>query len=459
MSLPPLLHQTSSSTTILSRLSSVHTKRQLRIAAHTTLARPFPIKFNWKYMKYINVSTWCNQNNNYKTLTKIKKIIDKTYIQNIHMHVINTKLLFSTKQIIYCVYHIELPLLYIGQTVHTAMHRFQQHVNTGRIIRKAIDNNCIHELSENILYPLAVAIARYGYYGFRIVPLQHIPGKFMKINKKQNTFTSFAAPYELAWINRFHSFLPYGLNVIKHNAHRKRRFRLPQNNPILMIYRRQLNSQIINTFPALPPTCSSSISTSTNTTTIVPPIHTRAQINTISTTNTTIVDCIASRTRASSTLNRYTLRNREVRTIISQPNIINKQNNKKLKTNRNILSDLSRSTLSITQVNNNITENINIQDQNNNICQNNYLIESKNNIIDNNTNNTLPFTVNANTIAFLNTIVIPTNIINNTIATSIPIPNNILSDKQIHFPGGRIFAYRNYIRRVAYLVQLIRDEK
>ena len=125
-------------------------------------------------------------------------------------------------QVIYALYHISLPRrIYVGQTINTAFHRFKQHVNAAkRIFRTG---------SRDDTLPIHRHMAYVGWQGFRIYPLEKIPGSFPPTNDGRTAFRQKALCREVFWKRVLHAFLPTGLCV---EGKKPSRVRSPQTTHI-----------------------------------------------------------------------------------------------------------------------------------------------------------------------------------------------------------------------------------
>lgn len=103
--------------------------------------------------------------------------------------------------VIYALMSMGSQKIYVGQTVHTALSRFQQHVSAARRGEST---------------PLHVHIRSVGIHKFYVIPLEVIPTHryIGKDGKVDNTlFRAAASPRERFWIERLHSYTPRGYNV------------------------------------------------------------------------------------------------------------------------------------------------------------------------------------------------------------------------------------------------------
>jgi hypothetical protein len=109
----------------------------------------------------------------------------------------------TTKGVVDAVYHKHRNFLYIGETMRSAMDRFKEHVRA--VLRwkqtgKASDG-----------YPLARAIARFGWENFGTFPLEHIPGTFQPGTKPgRRDFEVISKVREKFWIERLHTWVKEG---------------------------------------------------------------------------------------------------------------------------------------------------------------------------------------------------------------------------------------------------------
>ena len=109
-------------------------------------------------------------------------------------------------QVIYALYQISLPRrLYVGQTGNTAFDRFKKHVQCA----KSIFRDGIAEGKK--ASPFHRHMAYVGWQGFRIFPLERIPGVFPKSAKGAQEFFRAAMPRETFWKRTLHAFMPNGL--------------------------------------------------------------------------------------------------------------------------------------------------------------------------------------------------------------------------------------------------------
>ncbi|HVW97146.1 MAG TPA: hypothetical protein VHA56_14340 [Mucilaginibacter sp.] len=118
----------------------------------------------------------------------------------------------SVTGVIYAIMAVGSQKLYVGQTVKSALARFQQHVSTARRGEST---------------PLHVHIRQVGIHPFYLIPLEVIPPRmYTSANGKVDNklFRSVASPREKFWIERLHSYQPRGYNVewSGRNRHRHR---------------------------------------------------------------------------------------------------------------------------------------------------------------------------------------------------------------------------------------------
>lgn len=123
----------------------------------------------------------------------------------------------NVEGVIYCIFCIHRPkLLYIGQTIYTAFHRFKQHC---------------WKAWEGASTPLANLIRSYGFESFRVFPLEVIPKEKYEASTRRGSVKKFfrtATWRECFWIERLHTYQPLGLNVLmskrkRHRPHRNRK--------------------------------------------------------------------------------------------------------------------------------------------------------------------------------------------------------------------------------------------
>lgn len=115
----------------------------------------------------------------------------------------------SVTGVIYAIFCLRTTRLYIGQTIKSTSHRFEQHVNSS--LRG--DNEPFHH-----------AVRRYGWRNFSCFPLEIIPTDLYahcRGKARVAAFRKVASPRELFWIDRLHTYSPLGFNV----QHRKRQRR------------------------------------------------------------------------------------------------------------------------------------------------------------------------------------------------------------------------------------------
>jgi hypothetical protein len=102
--------------------------------------------------------------------------------------------------IIYAIVSSKSQRVYVGQTIHSALHRFHQHVAHAR---------------KGEMTPLHVHIRKVGLHAFYLIPLEKIPTSHYMIhgNHDVNKFRSLANDRERHWIERLHAYQPRGFNV------------------------------------------------------------------------------------------------------------------------------------------------------------------------------------------------------------------------------------------------------
>ena len=122
-------------------------------------------------------------------------------------------------QVIYALYHIDLPRrIYVGQTITTAFERFQRHVGNARRIFKTGDNGWTEPLHRHMAFV--------GWQGFRIFPLEKIPGEFANTKSDRAKFRQIALKRETFWKRVLHAFLPTGFCL---EGKKPKRLRTPRN--------------------------------------------------------------------------------------------------------------------------------------------------------------------------------------------------------------------------------------
>jgi hypothetical protein len=135
----------------------------------------------------------------------------------------------SAKGVIYAIMSLGSQKIYVGQTVKSALDRFQQHVSTAR---------------RGEATPLHVHIRQVGIGKFYIIPLEVIPKhRYIGVDGKVDNrlFRSVATPREKFWIERLHSYTPRGYNV--EWAGRKRH-RHRSQNPMKWAIRRNADCHL-----------------------------------------------------------------------------------------------------------------------------------------------------------------------------------------------------------------------
>ena len=133
----------------------------------------------------------------------------------------------NVKGVIYAIWSPLTPLIYVGQTINSSLHRFKQHVHT----------------SKNGTTPLAHQMRLYGYRNFLVFPLEVIKRDYQKVKSDRLThFRKHALMRENYWIERLQSYVPRGLNVKSSSRNRTRRHR--SNNP--MTWARKKRSNVVN---------------------------------------------------------------------------------------------------------------------------------------------------------------------------------------------------------------------
>lgn len=138
----------------------------------------------------------------------------------------------SAKGVIYAIMSMGSQKIYVGQTVKSALERFQQHVSTAR---------------RGETTPLHVHIRQVGIGKIYIVPLEMIPtSRYTGIDGKvdNSLFRSVATPREKFWIERLHSYTPRGYNV--EWAGRKRHRHRVKNNPMKWAKHKNVDSHLSN---------------------------------------------------------------------------------------------------------------------------------------------------------------------------------------------------------------------
>jgi len=105
----------------------------------------------------------------------------------------------------------------VGQTLNSAFHRFQSHVNGAKRIFRTGERKDTNPLHKHMAYV--------GWQGFRIYPLEKIPGSFPQNQAGRTQFRQTALHREVFWKRVLHAFLPTGLCV---EGKKPRRVRSPQ---------------------------------------------------------------------------------------------------------------------------------------------------------------------------------------------------------------------------------------
>jgi hypothetical protein len=135
--------------------------------------------------------------------------------------------------VIYAVYHRYSRMIYIGQTVGTAIERFKQHVRSSL---KWLENR-----TERDGYPLARAMAKHGWQNFGVTTLEKVDGLYAHTKNGTKQFRTAATPLENYWIRRMHSTTQVrGYNGTHGGTiyYRAKRHRHPSRNPLMYKRRR-----------------------------------------------------------------------------------------------------------------------------------------------------------------------------------------------------------------------------
>jgi hypothetical protein len=119
---------------------------------------------------------------NFPSLRRIKRITARYWTsQGLSVPKLSP---WKTRGVIYAVYHIHHPKIYVGLTKHTAIERFWQHLRTARTIQTKG-----HKARKEAFTPLYLAMLTTGWKNWRTIPLEKvvITNKNKNIeNKKQN---------------------------------------------------------------------------------------------------------------------------------------------------------------------------------------------------------------------------------------------------------------------------------
>ena len=163
------------------------------------LEHQFPARFPWTEGRWKVIMT-----NWHYTVRKCKTL---RWLQSMQArHSPNVQKISPVKetQVIYALYHISLPRrIYVGQTLNTAYERFQQHVCSAKQIFRTGDTRDTD--------PFYRHMAHVGLQGFRIFPLEKIPGVFPATRSGRKQFRQTALVRETFWKRVLHAFLPTGL--------------------------------------------------------------------------------------------------------------------------------------------------------------------------------------------------------------------------------------------------------
>jgi hypothetical protein len=124
--------------------------------------------------------------------------------------------------VIYAIYSFVSRRIYVGQTVHSCLYRFEQHVQAA--LRGSQNDQ------ETELYK---AMVKYGVQNFFSFPLEVIPRDRYKARAnwkiKNPSFKKVADVREQFWIERLHSYSPNGFNMAMSQRRRHRKHKGKKN--------------------------------------------------------------------------------------------------------------------------------------------------------------------------------------------------------------------------------------
>lgn len=185
---------------------------------YTAVSKQFPYRFTpqeWRKRCHINTrhNHHCKDDHTLHRLRRLQRkhlgLTNSTFPHPVH-----------TDRVIYALYNCRYPRrIYVGQTQRNAWIRFQEHVwaarrlHTGRPL--ANDDS-----------PLHGAMAQYGWWDWRIVPLEHIPGTLTGA-----AFRKAAGYRETFWKRMLHVFLPHGFCIEGKSFKLRSRRRPPNTRP------------------------------------------------------------------------------------------------------------------------------------------------------------------------------------------------------------------------------------
>lgn len=204
-------------------------------------ARSGAVRANRTIPRWINGAQWkrilkandeCNIRCRCRALMRIKRVVGEKFGYFPKLSV--TK----DTQVIYVIYNVKFNRLYVGETMKSAGHRFQEHI---RCARAHLSNP--NDPHNN--YPLAKCIAQSDWRDFRTIPIQKIEGVFR--NSKE--FSVVARKIERGWMRRLQTQYPEkGWNIVGH----KRRNRKGGENPMKWAREKKkelVQSQVVKELP------------------------------------------------------------------------------------------------------------------------------------------------------------------------------------------------------------------
>jgi hypothetical protein len=119
----------------------------------------------------------------------------------------------GTSHVIYAIYSLHSPRLYVGQTQYSAWHRFQKHVTESNTpsgsARAAAHSSSMqqHALHTDMLDGSHLASSFYTF------PLECVPPEHWAKLKTKRQRTAFLLDREAWWMHRLHTFIPLGYNI------------------------------------------------------------------------------------------------------------------------------------------------------------------------------------------------------------------------------------------------------
>lgn len=162
----------------------------------------------------------------YKALQRLWRIVQeiRPTLQSDQSCLDKNKNALLVEGVIYAIYSCVSKKIYVGQTINSALKRFQSHIHQAR---SGSDDAPFHKLIRSL-----------GYKKFFIFPLEYIPPSLYpkkiagrSTRDRVKGFQQIATPREQYWIEKLHSYMPIGYNV--RDSRRKRHRPHRKNNPMI----------------------------------------------------------------------------------------------------------------------------------------------------------------------------------------------------------------------------------